>query len=72
MLALYKVRSLIESELRLRTACDLEVISDEVSATRPTGFILPSQEALYEALTSLIERLQDRMEITEVNYDGKL
>jgi CRISPR-associated protein Csb1 len=48
-LSLLKVRRFLESSLRLRTACDLEVIG-EVRAKEPADFILPSQpELLAEA-----------------------
>lgn len=47
-LALFKVRRFLSTGLRLRSACDLEVVGD-VRVTRPAGFTLPSeQEALAE------------------------
>ncbi len=43
LLALYKIRKLLDGRLRLRTACDLQIASDSpVAATRPVGFALPS------------------------------
>ncbi len=53
-LALFKIRALLDGNLRLRTACDLEVKS--VQATRPAGFVLPTQAALAEVLPGLIQR----------------
>jgi CRISPR-associated protein Csb1 len=44
-LSLLKVRRFLDSSLRLRTACDLEVIG-EVRATEPADFILPSEPIL--------------------------
>lgn len=41
-LALFEVRSLLDEGLRLRTACDLEVV-DEPSVERPAGSALPDQ-----------------------------
>jgi CRISPR-associated protein Csb1 len=48
-LSLLKVRRFLDSSLRLRTACDLELIG-EVRAKEPADFILPSEpELLTEA-----------------------
>lgn len=52
--ALYKIRALLDGGLRLRTACDLEVIGEPV-VKRPTGFALPSLAALTEALPGLVQ-----------------
>lgn len=51
-LALWKVRSFLETGLRLRTACDLDLI--ECRVTRPAGLDLPSREALEGALPGLV------------------
>lgn len=51
-LALYKVRAFLEGSLRLRTACDLDVIETQVR--RPTDFALPSKAELEAALPGLI------------------
>ncbi|MGC4067356.1 MAG: type I-U CRISPR-associated RAMP protein Csb1/Cas7u [Polyangiaceae bacterium] len=42
LLGLYRLRKLIDGDLRLRTACDLEPVTREATATRPDGFVLPS------------------------------
>lgn len=52
-LALWKVQAFLEEGLRLRTACDLEVVA--IRVTRPEGFDLPSRSALAEALPGLVE-----------------
>lgn len=52
-LALLKIRRFLENGLRLRTACDFDVIG-EVQATRPAGFIVPTTEALLEAMPGYI------------------
>lgn len=52
-LALFKVRRFLSTGLRLRTACDLEVIGD-VSVTRPNGFTLPDEITLLNECTQLI------------------
>ena len=42
LLALYRVRKLLDGDLRLRTACDLEPVDrDNLVASRPKGFKLP-------------------------------
>jgi CRISPR-associated protein Csb1 len=53
LLALFKIASLLEGGLRLRTACDLEVVGD-VKVTRPDGFTLPSAAALRAELPAAI------------------
>lgn len=51
-LALYKIRSLLDEGLRLRTACDLEC--EELTVTRPNGFTMPERKALEAELPDLI------------------
>jgi CRISPR-associated protein Csb1 len=51
-LALFKVRAFLDGSLRLRTACDLDVV--EVQVRRPDGFKLPSKAELEAALPALI------------------
>lgn len=69
-LALFKIRGFLEEGLRLRTACDLECESIEV--TRPSGFQLPSWDALKVALPGLIEnaKADAGFEVTTVTYSG--
>lgn len=55
-LALFKIRSFLESGLRLRTACDLECTGIEVK--RPNGYALPALDALSDALPNLITRFK--------------
>lgn len=52
LLALFKIRAVLERGLRLRTACDLEVSG--VQVTRPQGFELPSLAAIEASLTGAI------------------
>jgi len=52
-LALYKVRRLLRDGLRLRTACDLEPVS-ELVVKRPEGFAVPTLDELEEALPALV------------------
>ena len=51
-LALYKVRAFLEGSLRLRTACDLDVIETQVR--RPKDFVIPSKAELEAALPGLV------------------
>ncbi|HZZ42841.1 MAG TPA: type I-U CRISPR-associated RAMP protein Csb1/Cas7u [Tepidisphaeraceae bacterium] len=61
LLSLYKVRKLIDGDLRLRTACDLEPIDRKtVKAMRPAGFILPDLTDLETALSSSIKECKDK------------
>lgn len=65
-LALFKVRALLETGLRLRTACDLECT--EIEVKRPAGFSLPALDNLVAALPELVERSKDRFEPMTVTY----
>jgi len=51
-LALYKIRRFLDEGLRLRTACDLDLV--DLHVTRPDGFDLPSTSALETELPGLI------------------
>ncbi len=60
VLALYKIRKLLDGSLRLRTACDLEVINAEsIEARRPRGFKLPSASELSLRTQVVYCKLQD-------------
>ena len=54
VLGLYKIRSLLDGDLRLRTACDFEVTSDEIKAKRPANYTLPSLVELAGVLKDCI------------------
>ncbi len=53
-LGLYKIRRLIDSGLRLRTACDLTK-KGELTITAPTGFILPQEQDLLKEVMKGID-----------------
>ena len=53
-LALWKVRKFLETGLRLRTACDLDVCGD-LEVTWPEGFVVPPTRDLEDDLPGLIE-----------------
>lgn len=68
VLALYKIRSLLDGDMRLRTACDLEPAEDKVTATKPVGFDLPSLNDLGKALQSAIRKCKSEMVVTTVSF----
>lgn len=72
LLALYKLRLLLESALRLRTACDLEPATEAFMAKRPAGFALPDAASLREALGPAIAACKSAMTITEVVFNDDL
>lgn len=60
LVSLFKVRALLDGGLRLRTACDLEVVAEPV-VTRPEAFRLPTLADLENALPAAIAACEDRM-----------
>ncbi|HWP60842.1 MAG TPA: type I-U CRISPR-associated RAMP protein Csb1/Cas7u [Candidatus Acidoferrales bacterium] len=72
----FKIRAFLEGGLRLRTACDFECGSLEV--TRPKGFSMPERGALEEELPALIDKVakeqkwpdQPEARITKVTWEG--
>lgn len=60
LLALYRVRKLLDGDLRLRTACDLEPVDREnIVATRPVDWKLPAMTELEAALKVSIEECNE-------------
>ena len=73
LLALYRVRRLLDGDLRLRTACDLEPLDREnVVASRPKGFKLPSLTDLEAAVKTAIAGCKDLMAHTTVTFEDEL
>ena len=72
LLALFKVRTLLDGDLRLRTACNLEVKDATIVATKPTGFALPSAADLAEGLAAAVKKTKDQMAITTVIFNDEL
>jgi len=69
-LSLFKIRRLLSTGLRLRTACDLEM-NGELTLTRPAGFTIPSEEDLLAECTQLIGTCRPHFAdpaITEVEW----
>jgi CRISPR-associated protein Csb1 len=72
LLGLYRLRKLVDGDLRLRTACDLELATKNPEANRPDGFVLPGIAELEVDLRSAIEATRSRMVQTETTYDAKI
>jgi CRISPR-associated protein Csb1 len=72
LLALHRLRKLIDGDLRLRTACDLEPVTRGSKATRPDGFVLPTVTDLEADLRVAIEKNRSVMVHTETTYDVKI
>lgn len=73
LLSLYRLRKLIDGDLRLRTACDLEPVDREnVVASRPQGFVLPSLPTLEEAVNTAIGNCHGAMVHTTVTFEDEL
>lgn len=52
-ISLFKIRRFLNEGLRLRTACDLELIGD-LTAKKPDGYSVPTLEEIEQALPALI------------------
>lgn len=72
LLALYKLRALLDGSLRLRTACDLAALEGDIVARRPLDFVLPSADVLFDALKPSIDAVKGKMTVTSVNFDDEL
>ncbi|OYT71750.1 MAG: type I-U CRISPR-associated protein Cas7 [Chloracidobacterium sp. CP2_5A] len=73
LLALYRVRKLLDGDLRLRTACDLEPVDrDNLVATRPAGYKLPSLGDLESAVKAAIAECKGLMAHTTVTFEDDL
>ncbi len=58
-LALYKIRRFLDGGLRLRTACDLDVV--DLAVTRPAGFELPITSELERAMLTCIAACREAL-----------
>jgi len=76
LLALYKLRTLLDGNLRLRTACDLCVaVTGDVVAKLPTGFRLPGLKELKDELKGeqgAIAKCRSKMSVTEAKFNDEL
>lgn len=72
VMALYKLRALLQGHLRLRTACDLAAVESRVTATAPEGFTLPRLDELAAALKGAVAACTPPMTTTEAIYDDPI
>lgn len=73
LLALFRVRKLLDGDLRLRTACDLEPVDrGNLVASCPDSFQIPSLGDLEKALKVAIGECKDLMEQTTVTFEDDL
>jgi CRISPR-associated protein Csb1 len=73
LLSLFRVRKLLDGDLRLRTACDLEPVDREkIVATRPEEFELPSLAELTTGVQAAIKACDNMMTQTTVKFEDEL
>jgi len=72
LLALYKLRALLDAGLRLRTACDLTVATEQIQSLAPSAFVLPTLTAIEPDLKDAIGACRSRMSVTETTYSDKI
>ena len=72
VMALFKLRAVLDGELRLRTACDLMPVAEEVTATAPQGFKLPTAVELEADLRQAVADCAALMEVSEATFGDEL
>lgn len=72
LLALYKLRAVLDGGLRLRTACDLALTTTSISASQPAGFLLPNLSEILPELKLAISSCADRMSVTTVVFSDEI
>lgn len=72
LLSLYKVRALVDGNLRLRTACDLGVSAERIVAERSGGFELPPLGTIAADLRTAIDACRAAMAETVVTYADRI
>ena len=72
ILALYKLRALVDGDLRLRTACDFGLAGSQVKSSSPAGFDLPALSALIKEIGPAIDACRPRMTVTEIGFNDEL
>lgn len=75
VLSLWKVRRFLDRGLRLRTACDLELVEGEKSLVvkRPNGFTLPQADDMKRQLADLIAKCKGLFAdppVSEITWAG--
>ena len=69
LMALYKLRKLVDGDLRLRTACDLAVTTPTISSSNVSGFSLPEASDLEASLKVAIAACKGMMVITTIQFN---
>jgi CRISPR-associated protein Csb1 len=72
LLAIYKVRRLLDGDLRLRTACDLTPVSRAITASTPADWALPTLASLEASLQDRLNACAGRLKETTVYFEGTL
>lgn len=74
LLSLYKIRKLLDGDLRLRTACDLVVTgsNEAIKADLPATFVLPELETLKADVSDAIRRCSGLMKVEQVDYEDAI
>ncbi|WP_373507754.1 type I-U CRISPR-associated RAMP protein Csb1/Cas7u [Thiocapsa sp.] len=72
LLALYKLRALLDAGPRLRTACDLAVASEHVAAINPVNFLLPTMAEIEPELKEAIAACSPLMEVRKAIYGDEI
>lgn len=72
LLALFKIRALLDADLDLRTACKLEKMSGEIKAVRPENFSLPVRVDIESAIEDAIKQCSKMMEVTTVSFNDAM
>ncbi|MHC1729605.1 MAG: type I-U CRISPR-associated RAMP protein Csb1/Cas7u [Syntrophobacteraceae bacterium] len=72
LLALYKIRALVDGDLRLRTACDLKVTDKVIKATSPEEFTLAPLDAFASELKTAISTCKGMMVQQQVVFNDEL
>ncbi|MDQ3366563.1 MAG: type I-U CRISPR-associated RAMP protein Csb1/Cas7u [Myxococcota bacterium] len=73
LLGLHRVRRLLDGDLRLRTACDLEPVErGAIVARRPDGFTLPPLADLEGAVKAAIAECRETMVHTMTTFEEDL
>ena len=72
-LSLWKVRKFLESSMRLRSACELELVDEAVVAKRPDKFVLPETKDLTKSVGDLLKKCRSQFAdplVTELVWSG--
>ena len=72
LLAFFKLRTLLDGNLRLRTACDLATSNGAIHATNAAAFALPPREWIEDALSAAIAKCKSAMQTRTADYADEI